>query len=126
MAVFVEMELEINKNQIKNIKKYIHLHGGTRINIEQINDSECSWLSWDQEDEIYYDSESDQQIDYISELCKNFIENNYATEESIIKMIEENSIYLSEVQYDSMQINLEKADFQKLEKNLSNSKEREM
>ena len=56
MAVFVEMNLEINKDEIKNIKKYIHFHGGTRINIEQINDSERSWLSWDQEDEIYYDS----------------------------------------------------------------------
>lgn len=124
MAVFVEMKLEINKDEIKNIKKYIHLHGGTRINIEQINDSEHSWLSWDQEDEIYYDSENNQQIDYISKLCKAFVENNYATEESIIKMIEENSIYLSEVQYDSMQINLEKADFKKCEKQLNNSKER--
>ena len=63
MAIFLEMELEINKAEIENIKKYIHLHGGTRINIEQVNDTEYSWLSWDQEDEIYYDSESDQLID---------------------------------------------------------------
>ena len=126
MAVFVEMNLEINKDEIKNIKKYIHLHGGTRINIQKINDRELSWLSWDQEDEIYYDSENNEQIDYISKLCSAFVENNYATQESIIKMIENNLIYLSEVYYDSMQINLEKDDFKKCEKQLTKSKEREI
>lgn len=125
MAVFIEMQIEINTNEIENIKKYIQLHGGRRINIQQTNDVE-QWLSWDQEDEIYYDSESDQQIDYISELCKSFIENNYATKESVMKMIESNSFYLSEVQYDSMENRLEKEDFKKIEKQLNNSKEREM
>lgn len=124
MSVFLEMELEINKDEIENIKKYIHLHGGTRINIEQVNDSKYSWLSWDQEDEIYYDSESVQQIDYISELCKSFIENNYATKESVMKMIESNSFYLSEVQYDSMENRLEKEDFKKIEKQFTKSNER--
>ena len=43
-----------------------------------------------------------------------------------MKMIESSSLYLSEVQYDSMQINLEKDDFKKIYKKLNNSNEREM
>lgn len=123
MAVFVEMQIEINTNEIENIKKYIQIHGGTRINIQQTNDVE-QWLSWDQEDEIYYDAECDQQIDYITIWCKEFIKNNFATKESVMKMIESNSFYLSEVQYDSMENRLEKEDFKKIEKQFTKSNER--
>ena len=99
MAVWIEAKLKFDPKNKQKIIDYLSIRGASRISFNE----ETNYITWDQYEGIYYNSDEFEQGEYLFNLFKDLCKEKLIEKSEVIKMFKNDELYLSEVQYENME-----------------------